>query len=316
MDGKNINVCIPTYNRENMLARMLKSIDESISIVVSDNGGFVTKKMAGHYPNVLFKPSLQVLEMFTNWNEAILLSDAEYVVIPSDDDLYLENSFDAIISEINKSLDIDVLIFGHHVIDENDVIMSTWKPDRYECFEAPQGFKVFEYGVEARMLSIVFKRSFLDKIGLFDENFKLTAADSDLIQRALLLGNVKFIPTVISCYRIWNGGATARTLASKQWLDDIKYWTNKVSALAETQYSKQNMKFDSKTYSDEILAKNILAGAHILLSRGKTTDARNFILTAGIPAFCTISTKCNLYKALIASVLFKIKSKVRKLLKI
>lgn len=54
-----------------------------------------------------------------------------------------------------------------------------------------------------RMPSVFFKKSFLDKIGYFDEkNFNLTAADSELIQRSLLLGKVAFIPKIVSSYRV------------------------------------------------------------------------------------------------------------------
>lgn len=301
MDSEKINVCIPTYNREIMLTKLIKSIDKNINIVVSDNGGFITEKMTGQYANVLLKPSNKVLEIFTNWNNAVTLSNAEYVVIPSDDDLYLDNAFDIIISEINKSPDLDVLIFGHHYIDENDNIIHTWNFGRYERFEAPHGFKIFQFGVDARMPSIVFKREFLEKIGLFDTNFKLTAADSDLIQRALLYGTVQFIPKIIACYRVWGGGLTAQKQASKEWLNEIEYWTTKVGALAEKQYSDNNMKFKAEEFSHEILARNILAGAKTLISKGDKKQASEFILTTGIPTHCKLKTKFKLLKIVATS---------------
>lgn len=80
--------------------------------------------------------------------------------------------------------------------------------------------------IQARMPAIFFKKDFLDRIGYFDtDNFKITAADSELIQRALILGKSLYIPEVIANYRMWGGNLTNKTIASDQWLIEVARWT-------------------------------------------------------------------------------------------
>lgn len=300
-----LSVCVPTYRREDMLERLLATIPtNNVEVVISDNGGFLSDGFKLKHSEIRCVTTQNILPMFANWNNAIKASRMPYVVIPSDDDLFINEAFDTIHSYIEKYPDVDLFIFGHHVIDADDKILGAWCPKTQGMFIPPFGFKNFFYGVDARMPSIIFRKDLLNRLDNFDETFTLTAADSDLIQRALLFGKAMFIPSFISCYRVWPGGTTAKKQASGEWLDQIKYWTNKVSLLAEEQFQKQGYSFHTQRFCEEIFARNLISAMKNILSQGKSVEARAFIKTYGIPSHATFRTKFKLCKLAIRAFLF------------
>ncbi|VVS90862.1 NAD-dependent epimerase/dehydratase family protein [Desulfoluna spongiiphila] len=270
----NICVAIPTCNRTELLEKLLCSIPHNIKISISDNGNFISPKVKNK--NISYFSTQQIIPMFENWNNALRNIDhCKYVVVPSDDDIYYNNSFGIIENEIWNNPDIDIFIFGHNLMDENEHIISSYCPRSYKKYNPAEGFSEFQSGVLARMPSVVFKKTFLDKVGYFDESFQITAADSELIQRALLFGKALFVPTIISGYRVWSGGLTAKKIATKEWMDEIELWTNKTAKIAFEQLTINGFKFNKAKFKDEIFAQNLLAG---LLSLVKAKRYRQAIL--------------------------------------
>lgn len=257
----NIGIAVPTYNREDQLGTLLTAIPEDISIYVSDNGAYLSPEFKAKFPEVDFKTVTgEAVRMFQNWNLAARMVREDWVVIPSDDDIYFDNSFEIIKKYTNIYSAADVVIFGHQTIDENYQKINEWKPrELVEC-SAPKGFECFKFDVCARMPSIFFKRSFLEELGYFDEHFKITAADSDLVQRALIKGRSVFIPEVVSGYRVWMGGATHNTIASAEWMREIDYWGEKIQNVLQEipEYSKE-----AALIRAELYARNLLAGVSV-----------------------------------------------------
>lgn len=258
---------------------------------VSDNGMLVSAKMKNLTSNVTIVGDSNVIKIFDNWNRALDGLNVDVLAIPSDDDLYLENGFEIIEEEIRKNQDCDVFVFGNHFIDENDKVFSTWIPRKYERFEAPEGFNLFKYGVDARMPCIFFRKSLLDRIGYLDRQFELTAADSELVQRALLYGNALFVPRVVGCYRVWGGALTSMKIASDNWLEEIGLWTNKISVLAAEEFGKAGRHFDAKRLVDEIYARNLIAGASNKVKSGAGCEARRYLYDHRFPWKATLPTK-------------------------
>jgi glycosyltransferase involved in cell wall biosynthesis len=255
-----IQVAIPTYNRDLYLDKLMSSIPSDIKISVSDNGSFVSSELKKKYANASFVSHSSVIAIFDNWNCAAKNAFSLWLSIPSDDDVFFSNAFDKISQYILKYPDADILIFGHNIIDENDSLSPGWCPIEETVFDAPLGYEVFKYGVEARMPCIIFKTATLRELGYFDNNFELTASDSDLVQRALLSGKSVFIPEILGAYRIWKGNLTSQRVATKQWLEEIDYWQQKISKIYNEKYKKTKMKIPSSQIMDEVYANNLLAG--------------------------------------------------------
>lgn len=259
-----IGVTIPTYQRQDKLEEILATIPESVKVYLSDNGATLPKDFQKEKVNVRINKVTPVVPMFSNWTKAGMSAEEEWLILPSDDDLFMPNAFEAINGVLTSCSDeVGMVIFGHHAIDGDGEVLSTWSPDD-KLYPAPSGFSVFQYGVPARMPSIVIRTKVFRELGGFCEDFKLTASDSDFIQRASLVADVQFVSTVISGYRIWEGGATANTIATFEWMQEIEMWCNRIESFCRV----RNIHVYSSHIRDEIYASNLSAGISLLRKQG------------------------------------------------
>ena len=299
MINNDIGVCIPTYNRPKELHRLLMSISQNFKVYVSDNGSMLTDSFKAQHSNVYIK-GLQgpPISMFANWNSAAKLATTAWIAIPSDDDIYYQNSFNIIKSGIETYKDADIIIFGHHVVDDHYKVLSSWKPV-YENHIAPDGFFSSRYGVDARMPSIFFKRRLLEKLEFFDEDLILTGSDSDLIQRALLEGQAVFIPEIVAGYRVWRGGATHKTIATDAWMSDIETWTVKLEKRL-----KQIPKYEklARKIRSEIYARNLLAGINHLRYQKLTKNCFQHLIHHSYPIHAKFITQLKIFYAVLLSL--------------
>ncbi len=259
---KNLTIAIPTYNRNDYLIKLLKTIPASFTgkVVVSDNEGHVTPEIKNTFSNVTFISTNHKLDMFQNWNVALENVTTEWFVMPSDDDLFCKGSFEKIDLILKQNPQGDIFIFGHNVIDENDSIISFWTPEKFKSFENVEGFKTFMKGVAARCPSIIMRTELVKKMELFDESLEFTAADSLLIQKCLLYGKSFFVPEIISSYRVWPNNFTNQLVATKRWMDKIEMWVDKLGYVLKTDFFNFFTEAQIKNIKDEIYAQNLLAG--------------------------------------------------------
>jgi hypothetical protein len=152
------------------------------------------------------------------------------------------------------------------------------------------------------MPGVIFRKTFLDSLGGFDPTYRLTAADSELVQRALLFGHSVFIPEIIAGYRVWRGGLTSQKIASKEWLGEIEYWTKKNADIAAKEMQRAGFKFNKEKFKDNIYAKNLIAGCDNLLQCKKYRDCIHFIFTSRFPRRARIGLRLRLLKSLYNAV--------------
>ncbi|MEX8546841.1 MAG: glycosyltransferase family A protein, partial [Mucilaginibacter sp.] len=237
-----ITFVIPTFNRNDYLIKILDTLPTDANVIVSDNGGAVTKEIINFYNSFLFITPSKKLEMYENWNYCINHVKTKWFIIPSDDDLYYSNELYRIFDAITEFKNCGIIIFGHNVIDERDAIVSSWKPDSLIKFNVPLGFDIFKYGVEARLPSIVFNTELAKRHGLFKEEYGYTAADSLLIQKCLLTSDSAFIPHVISAYRVWPNNFTSKLISTQGWLERIDKWQNEIGLMASLKFKESRIK--------------------------------------------------------------------------
>lgn len=293
-----IAVAIPTYKRKELLTRLIDSTPSGWNIFVSDNDSSLLplKQPFGERVTVSHSPTL--VGMFANWNRALSLvgDDCTHVFIPSDDDLFLPNAGQSVNDALAAHPDADILIFGCDLFDEHDNRWQGYRPAAKEVFAPGDGFLKFATGVEARMPGILFSHVFLNSIGAFDERFELTAADSDLIQRALLLGHSVFVPDVVGLYRIWSGSLTHARQATDLWVQEVALWTNKIADLLRSGHQPRSAPVVIDRYRDEIMARNLLAGAGNLIAKGEIRQAREFLRRHPVPSHALLGTRLRLLR--------------------
>ena len=165
---------------------------------------------------------------------------------------------------------------------------------------AGDGFLPFETGVSARMPGVLFRTDFLRRIGGFDERFELTASDSEMIQRAALLGSTAFVPAVIGMYRVWTGSLTHARQATDLWMTEVGLWTDKIGALLQGGHQPTSRHVDVRRYKAEILALNLLAGLNNLRAKGAAAEARAFLARHPVPAGARLKTRLRLLRCRMA----------------
>lgn len=297
-----IAVAIPTYARKEMLQRLIHSIPRDWHVFVSDNNASLAPLEAPIGPNVTVSHSETLIPMFANWNRALSLVDdsCSHVFIPSDDDLFLPAAGAAVAEALARHPEADMLIFGCDLFNEHDKRWAGYVPSAHEALAPGDGFLKFSAGVDARMPGVLFRKSFLDHIGAFDERFELTAADSELIQRAALLGRTVFVPTVIGLYRIWSGSLTHARQATDLWMNEIGMWTDKIAKLLQDGHQPASHRVDITRYQAEIQALNLLAGLNNLCAKGATAEARAFLARHPVPAGAHLKTRLRLLRCRMA----------------
>ena len=280
-----IGVAIPSYNRKELLFDLLSSLPSTWSAYVSDNGSSLIPLNHPIPPNVYISHAQALIEVLANWNRALSLvgSECTHVFITSDDDLYLPSSSEIVQEALNKFPDADVFIFGCDHIDEVGRRQVGYRPSSFELLDNGDGFLKFINGVDARMPGILFRTDFIRHIGTFSETFKVTAADSEFIQRALLLGRAAFIPDVVGLYRIWPGSSTHAAQASDAWIAEVVEWTNIIGNLINSGHQPKAKMVDVALFRSEILARNIYAGAASLYRKGEYRQAMLFFSRHPLP---------------------------------
>lgn len=293
-----IAVAIPTYKRKELLQRLIASVPNDWHIVVSDNESSLAPLAESLGSNVRVSHSPTLVPMFANWNRALSLvdTDSTHVFIPSDDDLFLPSAQKVVERTLATYPDADIYVFGCDFFDEHDRRWKGYCPAAKQYFAQSNGFLTFAKGVDARMPGILMRKAFLDQIGTFDERFELTAADSELVQRALLLGTSVFIPEVIGLYRIWTGSLTHARQATDLWMQEVDLWTGKIAELLLAGHLPPRSNVDIDRYRAEIFALNLLAGLRNLIAKRQFQEARNFLRRHPMPQHTTLQTRLRMLR--------------------
>ncbi|MDQ0637090.1 glycosyltransferase involved in cell wall biosynthesis [Pedobacter sp. W3I1] len=295
-----VTFAIPTYNRNEYLKKLLDSIPVSLStaFVISDNGGYVREEtLQKHRSKITIVSSKEVVGMYENWNKAIDLVQTKWFFIPSDDDLYYEDGLATIQEILQKYPNGDIFIFGHHVIDENDKILSQWVPSQEVELLAPKGFEVFKYGVNARFPSILFRTAHVREMGGIDSSYSFTAGDSLLIQKCLINGTAVFVDKIVGAYRTWPNNYTNQLIASKEWLEKIDRWQDEIAIeLNKTNGKKLNL----ASIKDEVYAQNLLNSIVVMRKNKKQLlSILKFLYQNRFPWKANFKTKVQVFKLIL-----------------
>jgi hypothetical protein len=298
MSQSKIAVAIPTYKRRDMLERLIGTIPADWSIFVSDNDASLLPMAQPLDARVQLSHASRLFDMFANWNRALSLVDEDctHVFIPSDDDLLVPGAGAIVEAALARHGDADLLIFGCDFIDGEDRKFGGYVPEALEVFEPGDGFLKFAYSVDARLPGVLFRLDFLKRIGAFDESMQITAADSDLVQRALLQGKSVFVPRIIGLYRYWSGSGTHAYHGTDRWMNDVARWTDKIVRLVNAGHRPKRASLDIERYRSEVLTQNLLAGIDNLLDKGEIQQARDFLQRYPVSGNATPWTRLRLLR--------------------
>ena len=195
-----ISVVIPNYNGIEFLEDCLSSISnqsyKDFEIIVVDNGSAdgSVKFIEDKFPGVFLIKNSENLGFTGATNQGIRHSKGEYVCTLNNDTIsgyhFLEYMHKAIESDKDVGIIGSKMIFPDGRINSAGMCISrsgaAWNRGMFEedCgqYEKP------EYVIGACAGAALYRRSMLDEIGLFDEDFFMYHDDVDLSFRAYLAG--------------------------------------------------------------------------------------------------------------------------------
>ena len=295
-----LTIAIPTYNRQRLLEQLIHTVtSKEVNIVICDNGCFLDQNFVKDNPHVSVQRVDPVVGMFQNWNNSIRLVKSKWFMLPSDDDVFYPDSFDNINRALFENDDSDIIIFGHNVIDGNDNVMSSWAPKENKTYPIGNGLEQFIWGVDARLPSIIFKTELLKKVGLIDESFECTAADSLFIQRYLAFGKATFVTQILSGYRTWPENYTNILNGTPKWLKDIDKWQDNLTSLMQEANISTSYNYNVSQIKDEVYANNLIQSIKVQIKNKGKIGALNFLLTNRYPTRARLITHLRIIKMLV-----------------
>jgi glycosyltransferase involved in cell wall biosynthesis len=204
-----VDVIIPAYNAARYLAAALASVEAQTfadwHIVLIDDGSTDnTAEVAAPFRERLGQKLTYIKQenqgLPAARNAAIRNSSAEYLALLDSDDIWLPCRLADSLRYLESHPSVGVSHSSVAFVDETGKILKTFDtPQKHgEGMIAPY---IYMRKVQLPCPTVTFRRSCIEKVGLFDETMRATE-DRDLWFRIALHFEVGFIPKVLAHYRI------------------------------------------------------------------------------------------------------------------
>ncbi len=208
-----VSIVIRNFNNAQYLRRAIRSClnqsfhaDEIIIIddASTDDSRNVIQSFGEKVNHVFLAENVGVAEAA---NTGIRNALGRFVILVDSDD-YISNNTTLFMREIlDKNPDIGFVYADHLRVDEEENVIERVNLDTLE--------KVFRHGA-----GIMFRKSYLEKLGLYEPNMK-NAEDHELLSRYIKNFNGFRIPIPLYRYRRREGQITSNEENRKQWEQKI-----------------------------------------------------------------------------------------------
>ncbi|MBC8443071.1 MAG: glycosyltransferase [Proteobacteria bacterium] len=187
------------------------------------------------YKNLNYTIEDEVIPLYAAWNKCISKSTSECICIWNIDDLRTPNSIEVMSKALDENPDVD-FVYGSYLI--------------VNSFGSNAGYLINEMGRENELTTgmilgpfFMFRRSILDKCGMFDEQFK-SGGDFDFAMRLARSGKGLCLPDILGFYLNEGVGLSTNNDGLQQierTVVELRYGLN----VLEPQFIKEARKYDS-----------------------------------------------------------------------
>jgi glycosyltransferase involved in cell wall biosynthesis len=255
-----LSICIPTYNRTDLLRRTLRSFEggtPEVEVIICDNsdnddsGRMAKEEMASFKGCWSYHKNEPPIGPIDNVNKGIKLSHGKFVYVLHDDDYLFPGGIATILEKLKEHPDKNVFSFGVKIVDINEKIIQVEAPKK-ETLLTPEMalYKTLSDSSYIRMPSIVIRRDSYNTVGFWDPQ-TAPPDDIDMFARLFMKYGLLKVPAVVAAYTVHEGA-----------------WTEKV-------FNKETIGILLKTY-DKVESKNMLS--HDEIKRAKAYFFHQFIL--------------------------------------
>ena len=280
-----LTIAIPTYNRPDLLRRALGSATEvqpararAVEVVVSDNStddrtALTCKDLLEHWAgSVRYTHNRPSIGAEPNFNRCLELSRGRYVLILHDDDYLLAGAVDKVLDAIERHSDAEVLLFGAHVVDQDERIRrkQAHKRDRYlpprQALAA-----VLRNSSYIRFPAIVVRRRAYSAVGPFDVGL-VNPTDFDMWARLLARFGVQLVNATTCAYTVHSGALTSTSGMFNA------LTVTRITTIFERAATGSVLPPDQvRRHQRDFLHQFILGGAYRELRAGKRDRARQIL---------------------------------------
>lgn len=212
-----LSICIPTYNRPELLKRTLESVvtaSDRLEILVTDNSTDdrvegVTREFMSSAPcdweyhrNDFPRDKSNLELMVLNLNRGVSLAKGRYIYIIHDDDFMADGAIDMLLRDLEgRASNSAVIKYGVHLVNIDGHVTKT-RNCREQRYLTPREalLAVLSNSSFARAPSIVFRRDVYEEVG--DWSLEAEGMDTEIFVRAFRKFGVLELPEVLSCYTI------------------------------------------------------------------------------------------------------------------
>lgn len=294
-----ISICIPTYNGEKYLRECLDTVlaqsYENIEIViVDDKSSDGTVALINEYikrdTRINFYLNGTNLGLVANWNKCIELSKGEWIKFVFQDDYILPDCLEKI---LNAAANSDSLVACKRTFlvdeaadmstkryykDEVVTFSTLGVPDK-PCFIEPE--RISQMAVDnicmnfiGEPTSIMFKRSLINKVGLFNNNLS-QICDLEYCLRIATNYGVTYVPEQLTRFRIHSSSTTSSNLGAKTYiLSHIDPIITVRQLLYDEHYSafRSNITYNNRIKLQRYFAVRVYEAYHTAISKGELSE--------------------------------------------
>jgi len=237
-----ISIITPSFNQGRYIQQTILSVAnqkyENKEYLIIDGGSTDnTNEVIKHYSNnIKYWISEADSGQSNALNKGLIKSSGDILAWINSDDYYEDNVFHLISDYFKQNPNIDLLYF-----DVNNLSPSNARVYHHQHEYAPEHFLT---KVCLHQPGVFWRRRIMEKVGLLDENLHYVM-DFDFWMRIYLNAKIKYIPKVISNFRIHSESKTND--------NPIQLYLEKNQVVAELFYNLQQTKYLDKLQSLELV---------------------------------------------------------------
>jgi glycosyltransferase involved in cell wall biosynthesis len=214
-----VSVCIPTYNRANLLREAMKSVlaqtFDDFELIVRDNASeddteSVVKSFSDKRIRYFKNP--QNLGHRANWNSCLRVARGNYIATLSDDDMMLPENLAKKVEVLRRNPQVGLVHSKYHLIDQEGRIIeydTNWGhgPDRtLDALERPEDL-LTAFLNTINLPTVLFRRACYERLGGFSDQIEF-AYDWEYWMRIAIYYDVAFLAQPLVKWRIHSGSMT------------------------------------------------------------------------------------------------------------
>jgi glycosyltransferase involved in cell wall biosynthesis len=276
-----ITVCIPTFNRINILPfaidSVLKQSYQNLELIVCDDGSSDdTPNLMSQFADnrIKYIRHHQNIGKSNNMRSGFEAASGEYFIKFDDDDRLTPDFLERTASILNQDSNIDFVGTDHWIIDINNV------RDQAKTYENSRrwGRANLPAGVVDNLLEVVFiqqsfqigatlfRRQTLQEVGFMQPNWQ-NCEDNDLLVRLALAGKKGYyLPELLMEYRVHTEQQSMNRA--------IRYLTDKLQYLERYQFESEKLE---KVRLQRLAETQLLLGLR-LIETGETQKGKKLVL--------------------------------------